>query len=267
MPNLPDFEAPPLTEVALSVQFDTLDSFSVHHVGLLWQEYRDRFPVVEQHQTLPSVIERFADSPGQREISLSLVRTAPLPRVWFLGDDGTELVQIQADRFIYNWRKSDGDDQYPRYGSVVARQQEELARFSDFANNHALGPLKPSQCEVTYVNLIELGDGGAQDILTVLAEEYSDDYLPAAESAGLALAYTMALPGGHPGRLHVSANTKLTAVATGTPVMRLTLTARGAPLDGEDGIRGLFDAGREWIVRGFCSITTAKMHALWGRKS
>jgi hypothetical protein len=47
----------------------------------------------------------------------------------------------------------------------------------------------------------------------------------------------------------------------------LTLTARGRP--GSDGIPGVLqflDVGREWIVRGFTSITTATMHKIWGRR-
>ncbi len=265
MPDLPNFEAPPLTEVALSVQFDTLDTLSVHHIGLLWQEYRDGFPEVEQRPPLPQVSERFGGAPKRENISLSLVQNAPLPRVWFLSAAGTELVQVQPDRFIYNWRKADGDEPYPRYESVLAKQQMEFARLASFAKEYALGPLRPNQCEVTYVNLIELDENGPQAILTVLAEDYGDAFLSRAESAALALAYLMQAPDGHRGRLHVSADTKLLSTATGAPTMRLTLTARGAPYEEQNGVKRFFDLGREWIVRGFCSITTARMHELWRR--
>jgi hypothetical protein len=40
----PDFADPPVVEVALSVQFDPLSALRTPQIGLLWAEYRTRFP-------------------------------------------------------------------------------------------------------------------------------------------------------------------------------------------------------------------------------
>lgn len=41
--TLPEFGRPPLSEVALSVQFDSLDALRTVHVGLLWNKFRKDF--------------------------------------------------------------------------------------------------------------------------------------------------------------------------------------------------------------------------------
>ena len=44
-PDLPDFGNPPVTEVVLGVQFGTLDRLLAPHLGLVWTEFRDQFPL------------------------------------------------------------------------------------------------------------------------------------------------------------------------------------------------------------------------------
>lgn len=38
-------------------------------------------------------------------IGLQLVTSAEMPRVFFVNNDNTQLLQVQRDRFIHNWRK------------------------------------------------------------------------------------------------------------------------------------------------------------------
>ena len=67
------------------------------------------------------------------------------------------------------------------------------------------------------------------------------------------------------GRLHVTAEPRI-KIGDGSPLIRLTMTARGAPAKKDIGdVMAFFDIGREFIVRGFASITTAQMHRIWGR--
>ena len=104
--NLPDFANPPLAEVALSVQFEPLEQLRTAQIGLLWGEFRQRFPVTEEHAPLDSVIERFGVSrTSVLEPRLQMLETPPVPRVWFLNEAGTELIQVQQERFIHNWRR------------------------------------------------------------------------------------------------------------------------------------------------------------------
>ena len=67
------------------------------------------------------------------------------------------------------------------------------------------------------------------------------------------------------GRLHVALEPRFLADGE-TLIYRLSLTARGAPLGkGFLGVVKFFNLGREYVVRGFASVTTEKMHEKWGR--
>src|SRR5262245_50725017 len=111
-PELPHFSKPPLIDVICGVQFAPLDPLMVPHFGLLWAEkYRPDYPITREADPLAPVIERFGE-PVQEPTQLM---DLPLPRVWFLQEKENALVQVQRDRFLYNWKKMGEGDQYPRY--------------------------------------------------------------------------------------------------------------------------------------------------------
>ena len=73
---------------------------------------------------------------------------------------GTEMIQIQNDRFIKNWRKCGENEEYPRYAKTVKPAFErDFREFLAFLADENLGAVKVNQCEVTYVNHIVAGDG------------------------------------------------------------------------------------------------------------
>jgi uncharacterized protein (TIGR04255 family) len=269
----PDFNEPPVVEVALSVQFDSLGKLRTPQLGLLWQEFRKRFPVTEEHAPLAPVVERFG-AQGRRKglVRIELQESPPKPRCWFLTEAGTELIQVQHDRFVHNWRKAGTDAEYPRYEHIRATFANELTRFADFIAREQLGTFTATQCEVTYVNHITAGKGWQEhgdlgNVLTVFRRSFSDDFLESVEDAAVRLRFVMRNEAGEPiGRLHAVLDP---GYRTGSdrPLFTLNLTARGAPLGEEiDGVLKFLDLGREWVVRGFASLTTPAMHKEWGRK-
>jgi uncharacterized protein (TIGR04255 family) len=198
------------------------------------------------------------------------VDAPPVPRCWFISDDGTELIQVQQDRFIHNWRRARPTDEYPRYEQVRQRFVRDFETFEGFLHREGLGTLELNQCEVTYLNHIEpsgtgnsLGD--LDKVITIITRQYSDDYLGSPETIAFDAHYLMEEAGRPRGRLHITSRPQARLV-DGSMVLALSLTARGAPLGPgfEDALRFL-DLGRNWIVRGFTSITTKPMHQLWGR--
>lgn len=269
--SLPDFADPPVVEVALSVQFDPLTSLRVPHLGLLWEEFRNRFPNTEEHPPLPPVIERFGVR-GPSGVSVQLETGLPMPRCWFLNEAGDELIQVQQDRFVHNWRKVGHGDKYPRYERIRETFKTELDTFCQFLDREQLGKLAPNQCEVTYVNHIASGKGWERhgqigEVVTVWASRYSDTFLSEPEDVRFAVRYVIPDSSGAPlGRLFINVEPAY-RTTDNQPVLVMQLIARGRP-DGE-GIEGVFrflDTGREWIVRGFASITSSRMHEIWGRR-
>jgi len=268
--DLPDFENPPLTEVAISVQFDSLPDLQTPQIGLLWSKFRDRFPKTEQHPPLDPIIEKFGP-PSQPSIRLEISNAPPAPRCWFLNEAGSELIQIQLDRFTHNWRKVKQEDEYPRYGHVRKQFSEELTEFCKFLQGEGLGEFRPNQCEVSYINHIGPGDvwnthGQLGQVLTVWSPQYSDDFLSEPESTRIAMQHVFNNDEGDPiGRLHISTQPAFSA-ADNRPILVMNITARGVPADpSSEGVLAFVDRGREMIVRGFTSITTSEMHKVWRR--
>jgi hypothetical protein len=110
----------------------------------------------------------------------------------------------------------------------------------------------------------DFGDVG--EVVTVWRSSFSDDFLTKPEEARFATSFLIPGEDQRPtGRLHVSIEPKY-RLPDMSKILRLGLTARGAPMgDGLDGVTAFLDVGHAWIVKGFASITTARMHEMWRR--
>ena len=265
--QLPKFDAPPVVETVLGIEFVPLAQWDVPHFGLFWNEIRSEFPNFESKPPLGSAIE----SPEAMPVRLQLELQEKLdPRCWFLTDDKQRLIQVQNNRFLYNWRKGDSATPYPEYdASVRPAFARESKRFSDFLSTVGLGPIEVLQGEVTYVNHLEIGKGwlSAADLTNVLrcwAEPKGGTFLPSPEGVSLDVRYRFPK---NLGRLHVSLRPAVRNT-DGAEILQLKLTARGRP-EGSDLDSALIwlDTGREWVVRGFADLTTDAMHKIWRRRA
>jgi len=266
-PDLPDFEHPPVVEVALSVQFEPLP-LQTKHLAILWQRCREDFPDWRDQIPIPPSFESFGPKLPSARIRLMPL---PLPRALLRNDAGTEAKHYQADRFIRNWTKSDTVTEYPRYEAVREPFARDLRALVEFLREHQLGSFVPNQCEVTYVNLIPLADGALQDVSSVVSPwsgTYSDPFLREPEATEVAAHFIMTRQQQPEpvGRLHVQGSIVVNR-ETEQKALRLTLTARGQPLGTDvEGVLAFFNLGREYIVKGFASFTTPQMHRSWGRR-
>lgn len=266
--DLPDFENPPVVETVLSAQFEPLTQIRAAHFGLFWSEIKDRFPKTEERPPLEPAFEVFPE-PLKPPLGLRIesYEHPPIPRFWFVNKSGTELVQIQRDRFIRNWRKVGEGDQYPRYEKLKARFEEDFNLFQGFIAAQGFDNIKVIQCEVTYINHIVDGEGwsGYEEAGKVfsLLREPPVRYPGPAQTITLHSRHVIEQEDGKPiGRLHTDLKP---AVRTkdGRQMFVLDLTARGLLGERVD----FFDVGREWIVRSFAGITTPAMHKIWKRRN
>ena len=271
-PDLPNFGDPPVVEVVLSVQFEPLEGLRVAHLGLLWNEFRERFPKTEERPPIEAVIEKFEPrSPAKVGVRIETYEIPPVPRTWLLNEASTELIQVQPDRFIHNWRKIGEGDEYPRYEKIRESFRQELETFSQFLAREKVGELRFNQCEVTYVNHIVAGEGWErhgqiESIFNLWTTRPSHAFLQEPDDAGFRTRYIIQSANGVPiGRLHVEVQPAW-RTSDMKPMYVLNLTARGVPQG--NGFEGAFDflnTGRKWIVEGFASITTPRMHSIWRR--
>ncbi len=268
--DLPDFRKPPLAETVLSLQFEPIAGLTTAHLGLLWQRFRERLPFIEEQPPLPPVVEKFG-TPSPAQVEVTVEEKPPVPRLWFLNQDKTELIQVQADRFIHNWRKMEGLEPYPRFEPIRDKFRNEVDTLVQFLNDEGMGAPVVNQCEVTYVNHIEpLGvwqrHGQLEKVLSNWTAAPERRFLPEAEDGGVRLRFVMRDESGKPfGRLHVISQPAWKKTDN-TPIMVLNLTARGAPLgEGIEGAFRFFELGRRWIVKGFAELTTSEMQKAWER--
>ena len=268
--DVPDFRKPPLAETVLSLQFEPVSGLTTAHVGVLWERFREQLPLIEEHPPLPPVFEKFGP-PSGAQVEVTVEEKPPAPRVCFLNPEKTELIQVQPDRFIHNWRKMQGIEPYPRYEPIRDKFRGEVAVLEQFLQDEGLGTLAVNQCEATYVNHIEPSGvwerhGQLERVLRNWARLLAGTFLPEAEDGAVRLRFVIPGEAGKPiGRLHVALQPAWMK-ADNSPILTLNLTARGMPLgEGVEGAFAFFDLGRRWIVRGFADLTTPEMHRVWER--
>jgi len=260
------FKNPPVVEVVCGVLFITPIPLKTAQVGLFWQAVRDTFPRLEEAPPISPIIETFQAEPIQE---FQFGQLPPLRRTWLLSADGRNLIQIQEDRFLFNWKRAANDDEYPSYERVIEKFDQYLAEFVKFLVAEGVGQPIYRQFELTYVNLIgssnefaKVGEGGV--LVDHIRDVSRSRFLPEPEGFNWTTAYS--LPDNN-GRLRLLAQTALRKPG-GERIVRLDLTARGIPADpSETGRRPWFDMAHDWITFGFADATSPILHPVWRRIS
>jgi uncharacterized protein (TIGR04255 family) len=276
--KLPKFNKPPVAEVVLGVQFAPLTGMHVGHIGLLWEQFKSKFSRVEQQPRLPHMIERKGNpAPPALLPSVSIMSAADLiPRVWMLNDEGTELIQVQTDRFLRNWRRYHNDSiPYPSYEtSGRPGFENDLGNFREFAKDQGLGELAVDQCEMTYINHIRpCGVWAEFAQLDKVFRGWGSSY-PAlvgsrANTIGCRVRHEVADDQGkYVGHLYVELDSGYLPGSNEelTPLFQFQLIVRGRPLgEGMLGVMQFMDFAHCAIVKSFTDVTTPEMHKVWER--
>jgi uncharacterized protein (TIGR04255 family) len=243
------FLNPPLTEVVCGVVFDAPE-FSSVHFGVYWDRIRQRFPERPMDQPPLTAVDVFG---------LSLL--PPLRRVWFESEDKKELVQLQADRFYYNWRKQSEGNDYPRFKYIYPKFKKEWDNFHQWCTEE-VGLLVPAQYELTYSNQIDkkFGWTGAVDNQKIFTFEGRDwnGFLSPPESHVFTLQF--ALPDGS-GTLTVNGRQVVQGIEQ-EAVMLLELTARSS--EDEIDLDEWFGLAHNYILHGFLDLTKTSLHEKGG---
>lgn len=264
-----DFDNPPVVETVLSVQFEQLPALRSVHFGLFWDRVHQIFPHTEERPPLSHIVE-FASEPLPQPVQFRVETedNLSLNRLWLLNAAGSEMMQIQNDRFIKNWRKREDESHYPHYEPVIKPAFErDFQEFKKFLTDQNLGDIKIDQCEVTYVNHIVAGEGWSDwkesgNIFTNFSQLTETPYPGLAEDLRFHIRYPIYNPDGKwIGRLHVDVQPALRA-SDKKPMYVMNLTARGMLGTNYE----FFDVGRRYIVESFKNLTTPHMHKIWGER-
>lgn len=251
------FEHPPIAEVSFGVSFLELAAFTTAHVGKYWSTIEADFPLTQDQPPAENLREVFPGDDGETQLQLSAI--PPLRRTWFFSSDRSRLIQVQADRFIFNSRRGTGP--YSRYQSTRPQFDSWWTSFNEFIERQTDEAPSLTQFELAYVNHIPLA--GPFSNLQELGRVFKGF---AVNSPGPVLGLpeiqrwraSFPMPD-RKGRLHVDVGT---GNLKGSPGVRMTLLARGFH---KGGFAEWFDLAHELIVKGFAELTTAEMHQHWGR--
>ena len=264
--KLPSYDQPPVTEVACSVLFNSIEGLLSPHIGLLWQSFQPEYPFCDDVAPIAPRIEVFGEQNIEPMVELSNI--PPLPRVWLINHDGTRIVQIQRDRFVHNWRKISPESEYPRYASLIKAFQEYLSNLDAFLAAAELRQVQPLQYELTYVNQIPQGD--AWSTLEDIGKVFPDFAWKANPQRFLSHPQTISwanvfeLPD-ELGRLHTSVKQ---AALNNKPTLLFELTVRGiGSYTSREALQSWFDIAHEWIMRAFVDLTDEGIQTkIWKRR-
>jgi uncharacterized protein (TIGR04255 family) len=247
--TLPSYKKPPVIEVVLGITFETLSSVKLPHIGIFWDTIRSEFPKCQQAPPLGNI-----DAVIERESGV------PLPRVWLINRNDDNLIQLQKNKFLFNWRKRQGD--YPRFGAVSSRFFMYLDRFKTFLSENELGSIAPTECELTYINHIIKGTRWEQpeDAGSILPDvqwrQNKNRFL--SNPIGINWSAVFMMPE-DAGSLFVKLNYG-TRMPDNMPLFILELTVKGFPKNADKvNIKEWYGTAREWIVRGFEDLTSDKV--------
>jgi hypothetical protein len=274
--DLIHFQNPPVGEVALTFQF-ARDAVDLDVLARFANEVRKAFPIQEQQPLAPPMRESFdVVPPPEPPFEIKFEPSLALPRTWFISQDRSRLIQIQADRISLNWRQTDSA-RYPRYETLrrdLGRHFNTLRRCVE-AGDRTMPPI--NMCEVNYVNPVSVATpvkgGGHPELALVinrLSRRSRTAYLPHVEDAQFAARWR--IPGseigsdaGRPvGRLYLSAAPGFKPPQL-EPIYIVNLLGRVIPVsDRARAVWKALDVAHEWAVLGFKDVTTEQMHKAWG---
>ena len=266
MTDLPEFDKPPVVEMAIGVQFKPLERLRGLALAPLRDQWLREYPVTEEQPALAPALEG-EQQLAQQRLQLGLVALPPV-RQWFLSKSGTELIQVQQDRLLVNWRAGDElPTAYPRYPHMRRFFEERFTELARFASAEGIGDVEITQAELTYINVIEVGldDLGRMDRFLKDWPGTPGHHLGEPEQARLILTFLVPGIGQGPVRLYVEVNPARTL--SGQPVLFLTLTVRGHP-GGRSVAESLkfLDEAHDHLVLSFDELTNDSMHQAWGRR-
>ena len=253
--SLPNYKNPPVNEVVCGLSFAKIEKFKSHHIGLFWQKIKDEFPVVEH-------AIRLDYNPAQLDLK------EYLPRVWFVRKEQNRLIQLQDDKFYFNWRRMQEGETYPRYETIIGNFKKTLSVFERFLEEENLGSINPERCELTYINHILKGEGwesvsDVNNIFRDLCWNTEGRFLPSPINVGGQAVFQ--LPD-NKGRLELI----LQQASRKSDKRQMFVLQNKATGIGEDknmsAVWEWFSVAHKWIVHGFTDLTTESMQKdVWQR--
>lgn len=255
----PVFDAPPVVETALGVRFAPIEAFNVVHFGQLLNYYNNIYNRFELKAPVESTLQ-FNIGLGSTNINIPL-------RCCYINQDDTQMVQVQHDMFVRNWRATVNNSEYQHYEKIKPLFYRDWETFCKFLVDHKLKRPVVWQCEVTYTNHLLRGrEWRTFEDLSALFPVWKG-----LEKGGVfgptdmaAFTITFRLPDGH-GRIQFTLQPAIRH--DGAEILQLTVAAQGPPEAYDDSsVLDWLDYGHLAVVNGFVQFVSNDALRIWGHK-
>ncbi|HXY78636.1 MAG TPA: TIGR04255 family protein [Candidatus Acidoferrales bacterium] len=246
--TLPDYTNPPAVETVLGVRFSPIEGWTLLHYGLLSSKVKGEYPKSELRPPIGEVTIQISAESNFANVPV---------RCWFINADDTQLIQVQNNCFIRNWRKTEKTPNYLHYDVIRPLFERDWTEFLQFLLEQHLAPPSVWQCEVTYINQFVRGRdwqdfndlGGLYPAWNGMRPE---GLFSRAEMVSFAVSYS--LPDGR-GSLQLVSQPGIRR-SDGKEIIQLTITALGKPSSSQTlDLLEWLDLGRSAVVRGFAGFT------------
>jgi uncharacterized protein (TIGR04255 family) len=252
----------PVVEVAVGIEFLQLPGLGAVRLVGLHELWKDSFPKIQEQPALPPTAPMNMRAGFQVQVGFQIANGLPPLRVWMLNDAEDELLQVQSDRLLLNWRKALGSDRpYPRYAHLKEVYQQVFGEFQSHVQQSDVGTFKPHTAVVTYVNRFALDPGESlKDAFGPLNPDWEGLPGGATEVRQMFPLWNW-IPGDNGGQVSTVAGIDPADPTFGylEVVTRVNLEQPGIdPM-------GALDSAHTAGVHTFGAVTTEKMHERWGK--
>jgi len=255
----PDFATPPINEVVCGIRFDKLKKLSTAHWGQYWSKIKSEYPLTEDREPLIT---------GKIELAV----IPPLRRVCFVSEDSNRLIQVQEECFLYNWRKINESDHYPRFTTIKPLFLEKWEQFKTFAEETIKETIVANRYEITYTNHLYKGEQwiNFEDLKDIFpcfswkSKETSKKFLPTPANVNWNLDF-------HFSEFRSDLKVRLRSgkdLLNDNEVIVLTLTM-GTEVENKalPPLSEWLQNANKVIVNGFVALTSSEYHGKWGIKN
>ncbi len=251
-----DYEKPPVVETAFSFTFPPIKGWNVFHLGLFWARLRTRYPFAEARLPMGSIEIEELDLKLGPEIHLE---TLPL-RSFLLDSSKNQLLQVQSNSFIRNWRAVEAEQKYCHYSELKPMFAEDWNAYVEFLKSEKLSNPNVFQCDVTYVNhLVKGREWQTLDDIAPLFQRMKFD-VKGSVVTSFSFVATIA-------DKQVRMGVCPAIRPDGTPIIQLTLNVNGKPAGpSERDIWAKLDDCHKLLVETFAEITAEDLQKrVWKR--
>jgi uncharacterized protein (TIGR04255 family) len=250
----PDFENPPVVETSAGFHFAPIQGWTILQYGLLWEKLKDKYPVAE-----------FNPPVNQPPIGMTANFSDVPVRVSFVDSPKSNLVQVQNNFLMHNWRRSDTRTLYQHYMVTRDALFADWKVFRDFLSKQSLKPADVVRCETSYFNHLVRGEDWQEySELSKLFPAWKglDATGPLSKPQMISLGAWYARPHG---MLQIVAQPALRQ-SDGKDIIQLTLTATGLPpAQDENALFECLDACHQSALDGFAEFTSEQLQLRWRR--